>query len=289
MSNIKEKTQKTKSEKVLFIIGIVLLVIMVPILILDAVLLIKGAVNDDEVPSVFGVKPLVIMSDSMELNDDPELAQDIARGESYLDNPDFIWDNSDPIYYHDLIFVKDSDIEDYLLKYELTTTNTAEQNQQILKTVNDEIVGRTIAFKYPEPDGSWSVVVHRIAMVEWVGKEGESLTPTKSGWSLRTYGIHNETVDNWTVDPGVIQGEWHGSRIGGIGAFVDFLSHWYGIVIFVGVPVVAVVAYDIITSKLHAQKQANAKNAELEAELAKLKAEKEALEEARKEQEQTEE
>ena len=289
MSEVKQKTQKTKSEKVLFIIGIVLLVIMVPILILDGVLLIKGAVNPDSVPSIFGVKPLVIVSESMEPNANPNLAQDIARGEAYLDNPNFVWDNSNPIYMHDLVFIKDSDIEDILLEYELTSDQSDTEKNQIISTVNEKIVGRTIAFKYPEPDGTWSVVVHRIAMVEWVGKEGESLTPTKSGWSLRTYGIHNDTVDNWTVDPEVIEGEWKGSRIGGIGAFVDFLSHWYGIVIFVGVPVVAVVAYDIISSKLQAQKKADAKNAELQAELAKLKAEKEALEEARKEQEQTEE
>lgn len=287
MSEVKQKTQKTKSEKVLFIIGIVLLVIMVPILILDGVLLIKGAVNPDSVPSIFGVKPLVIVSESMEPNANPNLAQDIARGEAYLDNPNFVWDNSNPIYMHDLVFIKDSDIEDILLEYELTSDQSDTEKNQIISTVNEKIVGRTIAFKYPEPDGTWSVVVHRVAMVEWVGKTG--LTPTKSGWSLRTYGINNDTVDNWTVDPEVIEGEWKGSRIGGIGAFVDFLSHWYGIVIFVGVPVVAVVAYDIISSKLQAQKKADAKNAELQAELAKLKAEKEALEEARKEQEQTEE
>ena len=286
MSEVKQKTQKTKSEKVLFIIGIVLLVIMVPILILDGVLLIKGAVNPDSVPSIFGVKPLVIVSESMEPNANPNLAQDIARGEAYLDNPNFVWDNSNPIYMHDLVFIKDSDIEDILLEYELTSDQSDTEKNQIISTVNEKIVGRTIAFKYPEPDGTWSVVVHRVAMVEWVGKTG--LTPTKSGWSLRTYGINNDTVDNWTVDPEVIEGEWKGSRIGGIGAFVDFLSHWYGIVIFVGVPVVAVVAYDIISSKLQAQKKADAKNAELQAELAKLKAEKEALEEARKEQEQTE-
>ena len=282
MSSVKQKTPKTKSEKVLFIVGIVLLVIMVPILILDGVLLIKGAVNPDSVPSVFGVKPLVIMSESMEPNENPNVAQDIARGEAYLDNPTFVWDNSDPIYLHDLIFVKESDIEETLLQYNLSEADGDEAKAQMIKTVNDKFVGKTIAFKYPEPNG-WSVVVHRIAMVEWVGRTGDKAT--SSGWSLRTYGINNETVDNWTVDPAVIEGEWHGSRLGGIGAFVDFLSHWYGIVIFVGVPVVSVVAYDIITSKLHAQKKADAKNAELQAELARLKAEKEALEEARKEQE----
>jgi len=271
-SGKKEKLPLTKLEKILNIIGIVLVCIMTPILIMDAVLLIKSATNPNDVPSIFGSKPLVIMSDSMELNENNvENLQSIAR--INLKNDSFIWLNENPVNKNDLVFVKESKINEYLK--EKTATQIDE--------VNKELVGKTIAFKFPEPNGEWSVVVHRIAQVE---RASTYETDSESGWILRTYGIHNESVDNWTTDPALVLGEYTGSRIKGVGSFVEFLQHWYGIVIFAGVPICAFIAYDVIVAKKRAKLEADNKTAELEAELQKLKAEKAAREAALAENEE---
>ena len=54
-----------KKQKVLNIVGIVICVILIPILILNCVLIVKGIANEDEVPGVFGHTPLIVLTDSM--------------------------------------------------------------------------------------------------------------------------------------------------------------------------------------------------------------------------------
>ena len=257
------KSKSTKTEKVLFIIGIVLIVLMLPILILDAVLLIKSAVNPDDVPSVFGYKPLVIMSESMEeiTSEEALLKQEIAR--KTLEDPNFIWTTNDPFYKHDLIFVKETDIHDYLKS----------KGEADIEEVNKELVGRTIAFKDFNTQGEWSVIVHRIAKVARVSELDKSLGyDTESGWKIYTYGINNPSVDNGSIDPDIIIGEWHGSRVGGVGELVAFLQTWYGIVIFVVVPIGVIILFDVITSRQQAKKQQEEKNKEYTDELEKLRA-----------------
>ena len=59
------KTSSEKLNKTLTIIGIVLCVILVPILIINCTLIIKSLVNKDEVPSIGGTMPLIVLTDSM--------------------------------------------------------------------------------------------------------------------------------------------------------------------------------------------------------------------------------
>ncbi len=67
------KPQKTEparkastSERVLSIIGIILCIILVPILIVNCILLVKGFTQKDEVPSIGGVFPMIVLTGSME-------------------------------------------------------------------------------------------------------------------------------------------------------------------------------------------------------------------------------
>ena len=60
----KEKTSTTY--KVLTIFGIILCIILIPILIINIMLITKSYINKDEVPSVGGVFPLIVLTDSME-------------------------------------------------------------------------------------------------------------------------------------------------------------------------------------------------------------------------------
>ncbi len=59
----KEKT--STSHKIFTVIGIVLCVILLPILIINVTLIIKSAANKDEVPSVGGYFPMIVLTDSM--------------------------------------------------------------------------------------------------------------------------------------------------------------------------------------------------------------------------------
>ena len=51
--------------KTLTIVGIVMCVILVPMLIINCTLIVKSLVNKDEVPSIAGTMPFIVLSDSM--------------------------------------------------------------------------------------------------------------------------------------------------------------------------------------------------------------------------------
>ena len=59
----KEKTSAT--HKILTVIGTVLCVLLVPILLINLTLIAKSIINKDEVPSIGGVFPLIVLTDSM--------------------------------------------------------------------------------------------------------------------------------------------------------------------------------------------------------------------------------
>ena len=61
----KRKEKGAWRDKLRTILGIVLCAIFLPLLILNCVLLVKGFANEDEVPSLGGVSPLIVLTDSM--------------------------------------------------------------------------------------------------------------------------------------------------------------------------------------------------------------------------------
>lgn len=60
---------KSTKQKILFIIGTILCIILLPILIINLTLIVKSYTNADEVPSVGGYFPMIVLTDSM----DPEI------------------------------------------------------------------------------------------------------------------------------------------------------------------------------------------------------------------------
>lgn len=60
---VKEQTSTT--HKILTIIGTVLCIILVPILLINLTLIAKSYINKDEVPSIGGMFPLIVLTDSM--------------------------------------------------------------------------------------------------------------------------------------------------------------------------------------------------------------------------------
>lgn len=59
------KENSSMSHKILTVIGIVLCIILVPILIINITLIIKSTANKNEVPSVGGYLPMIVLTDSM--------------------------------------------------------------------------------------------------------------------------------------------------------------------------------------------------------------------------------
>ena len=62
----KEKPAKSVGHIVLTVLGAILCIVFIPILIMNTILIIKGAMDDSKPPSVFGYTPLVVLSGSMD-------------------------------------------------------------------------------------------------------------------------------------------------------------------------------------------------------------------------------
>ena len=117
MENSNSNANVTKTAKALNIAAIVLCVILLPILCFNCILLVKGMINADEVPSVGKYIPLIVETDSME----------------------------DTIMTGDLIFIKkvdvnDLDIDDVITFYNPLGDGTSLVTHRIIKVINDEKV-----------------------------------------------------------------------------------------------------------------------------------------------------
>ena len=106
-----------------------------------------------------------------------------------------------------------------------------------------------------------TAVTHRIIGIN-VGEDGKLLFDTK--------GDANNTADTDPVHQDNLVGIYTG-RIPMVGDLAIFMQTPLGMIIFIGVPLVAFVGYDMIRRQKHAAKD-QAKTAELEAELERLRA-----------------
>lgn len=125
------------------------------------------------------------------------------------------------------------------------------------KAEPDELaVGDVIAFMQNK-----AVVTHRIIGIE-TDENGKLLFSTK--------GDANNAEDRNPVSEDDLVGVYMG-RIPKVGDFALFLQKPLGMILFVGVPLLAFIIYDIVRRQLSANKE-NKKTAELEAELERLRA-----------------
>lgn len=106
-----------------------------------------------------------------------------------------------------------------------------------------------------------TVVTHRIIEIT-TGEDGKLLFSTK--------GDANNTADKEPVHQDELVGIFTG-RIHKVGDLAIFMQTPLGMIIFIGVPLVAFVGYDMIRRQKHSAKD-KAKTEELEAELARLRA-----------------
>ncbi len=218
----KNKESLGTPNKILTVLGIVLCVILVPILIINCTLLIKGVVNKDEVPSFGSLSPLIVLTGSME--------QDFPAGSLILTKK------------VDASEIKEGDIISYF-----------------------DPASRTNA-----------VVTHKVRFIQ---------TNDSGDLFFLTYGTANTTKafedvtekDCEKIPAKNLVGRYTGFHIKGAGNVAMFMQTVPGLIVCVVVPLVALIAYDIIRRKMYEKKHESDKDEllrELE-ELRKLKAEKE--------------
>lgn len=206
----KEKTKEKASltHNILTVVGTVMCVILLPILIINLILIVKSFTNADEVPSVGGVFPLIVLTDSMY----PE----IESG--------------------DLIINKTIEPEDVK-------------------------VGDVISFFDPAGNGT-TIVTHRVTAI--VEENGEI--------AFRTKGDYNNTEDKLAVPGESLVGIYQ-SRIPKAGNVAMFMQTTTGLIVCVVLPIVLLVAYDVIRRSIY-EKNKKADTDALLAELEALRAEK---------------
>lgn len=121
-----------------------------------------------------------------------------------------------------------------------------------------------ISFFDPSSGNKQSVVTHRVT---------EIVTDKNGNLAWKTKGDANNIEDQTLVPAENLVGVYTGMRISGAGNFVLFLSSTWGLLIFVGLPLVLLIAYDVIRRKMYEKNKQQDTDALL-AELAALRSEK---------------
>lgn len=115
---------------------------------------------------------------------------------------------------------------------------------------------------YVTKDGS--IVTHRIFL--------KGTTEDKNASAFVMKGDYNTSIDQNPISYNQVVGIYRG-RIAGLGGVASFLQSPIGIIVVLGLPLALILVIDLIKKRKENQ-LANSKNAELETELAQLKAEK---------------
>lgn len=219
-----EKTNEKKRLSTENIVGIVLMAVFLPVIVFNMVLVIKGAVNKDQVPMIFNRAPLVVATDSMTIG-------------KYTDNPTY----NGKFNKNDLIIIKKVDATK-LEVGDIVTYITSDEDEK-------------------------EVITHRIIAKE-IAADG------KTEYILK--GDNSPSEDQEAVLPEQIVGKYV-MRFPIIGWMVMKIQEPVGIIVLILIPV-AVFAVVVLIQKLQNNKIDAAKTAALEAEIERLKSEKETTE-----------
>ncbi len=196
------------SHRILTIVGIVLCVILVPILIINCTLLLKGVLNKDEVPTFGSIFPLIVLTDSMH-DEFPSGSIIISR----VVDPEEI---------------KEGDI---------------------------------ISFFDPESK-TGAITTHAVIKLEY--DEAGKLV------SFRTKGSANNAEDRLSVPVESLVGRYTGFHMAGVGHVAMFMQTPAGFIVCVFVPLLMLVAYDVIRRRVYDKKHEDDKD-ELMRELEELR------------------
>ena len=251
-----------KSGKVSLIIGIVLCCILVPILIMNCALIIVGFTNPDKPPALFGVTPMIVLTDSMEplINEgdiilskacDPDSVQ-VGDVISFFDPAS----PTDAILTHRVIDI----YEEGGVRYAITAGDNNANSDYERDRFNAEKDNN-------DPTGKLAAVEEKATIVK---------DENKKGYEYVVYEGHKDSKPVALTDSELV-GTYNYTRIPFVGKVSMFMQTTWGWVICIAVPLIAFIAFELISRKKkdkNKDKDMNALLAELEA----LKAAKAAVE-----------
>lgn len=127
------------NKKVSKVLYIILLVILVPILLINLVIMVKSFVSKDEVPSIFGYKPMIVLTGSMEptiKRGDLVLSKEVNATSLKVDDIISYRDNENAIITHRIVTITNG--EDGL---EFTTKGDANNTEDSIVIKENMIEG----------------------------------------------------------------------------------------------------------------------------------------------------
>ncbi len=211
-----KKTMKTETNtahpvrhKVFTAVGIILCAVLIPIIIINCTLIFKQFSDKDKVPSVGGVFPMIVLTDSMKGTFDSG---------------------------------------------SLLICRTAE--------AKDVQIGDIICFYDPVGNGT-ATATHRVMKIE---------TDEAGNISFITKGDASNTEDLAPVPASRLIGVYK-SHIAGLGSFALFMQSTPGLILFVALPVLILIGYDMLRHRIYEKKKDGDADALME-ELEALRAEK---------------
>lgn len=258
------KEKKSIASKIVSAVGIVLCVIFGMMLLFNLTIIVKGLINKDVPPSVFGITPMVVKSGSMS----SDVQHSIYRSEII----DMSEEQLASIKVGDTVYTM---VGDHKVENTILSVNAADSEEPfylVMRPAKDHIeVGDLIFAKKIDAKElkagdvisyleNSSVVTHRIIKVN---SENGAL-------SFTTKGDANNAEDSDPVPADKLVGVYK-SRIPALGDFIYFLQKPLGMALFIGIPVLTFIIYDIIRRSRSAKKEDN-KTEELEKELERLRA-----------------
>ena len=257
--NKKNKAVKAESEKattgskISLIIGIVLCAILVPILIINCALIVVGIVNPGKPPSLFGYTPMIVLSPSMDplfTEGDMIIVETIdpdavAKGDviTFFDPAS----TSDSVLTHRVIDIYEKDGKRYAVTAgDFNANNDYERALRIAEA--DET----------DPAAKKQEVLNKATIVE---------DPKSPGYEYVIYEPHKDSKDVELNEKNLI-GTYSYTRIPFVGKVSMFMQTTWGWVICIAVPLVALLAYELISRR----KKDKNKNQDMDALLAELEA-----------------
>lgn len=257
------KEKKSPASKIVSAIGVVLCVVFGLLLLFNLTIIVKGLINSSVPPSVFGITPMVVKSGSM--------SSDVQHSVYRSQLVDITDEQAAALKPGDVVYTM---VGDYKVANTIMSVNAADTEEPfylVERPAKDHIeVGDLIFTKKTDPADvkvgdvisfmeNSSVVTHRVIGVNNDG-----------GLSFTTKGDANNAEDSDPVPADKLVGVYK-TRIPALGDFIYFLQKPLGMALFIGIPVLTFIIYDIIRRSRSAKKEDN-KTEELEKELERLRA-----------------
>lgn len=247
-----EPEKATTGSKISLIIGIVLCAILVPILIINCALIVVGIVNPGKPPSLFGYTPMIVLSPSMDplfTEGDMIIVQTVDPATVNEGDVITFFDPasaSDSVLTHRVIDIYEKDGKRYAVTAgDFNANNDYERALRVAENAEDVAAEKQKVFD-------------KATIVE---------DPKKPGYEYVIYEPHKDSKDVELNEKNLI-GTYSYTRVPFVGKVSMFMQTTWGWIICIAVPLIALLAYELITRR----KKDKSKNQDMDALLAELEA-----------------